>query len=818
MVSDTDRLRIAITLTALKFKKPDQSCHSCVLELRSKFPPSVPHAPTTDGSWRTHALDLENEIKVLKERQEEEQIEYLARVNEATAALAAFQTSSTGIGVQGSPEEPNLVQNSTLLPNAEVSMKTAVPKKKGKQKKSNVLDSNGVNTTKKSSAQAPVPFKSEAQVPRKPLRLDLQAIFKEFQGCDSLEGRTLNSTPIPCTRKIEDSLFSSFSGFDRLVLAFATHPTPLTVSQKTLLLSSTIRTLDAISRVLNSVISLSSSPSGSLSTRKTNSMKTIQTLNILLTHLLSTSFEFLFPRTTSLPEDAVVQQPGEKKRQGKKILKKDKDTSHSRSDPAAGSSNPPLPLVEEFSPEFWTSLERLFGILTTSILEPTLKSFVSLSQHYLSTTFAPESQSIGKAGFSPFCKFSDIRPDLLSLFQSGYNQISQAIVLVDSVDSLLRSRAQGTRDSGYACYASGVREYLSLVAVRELSKLFAVKYSSGFHSIDPTHNIRSINPSLKSFSQDLSDPTISTCMKSRTSGILPLPQSSAQRVSASTTEKPLIPESSSANVQSRKKATAPKPVSQPPRARSREARIRELARKDAVWYLSTVLHVLFEDGCFSDDVNDIGGIDTDEVGATITSVPSFEMNASSTNPGLNPNGDKSPDVSVPSESNSLSTSSGSKELNHGIIPPVSVHLKVDNISQRHSSLNANEAARSSLSLLRTGLLDSFDALLFLVTECRPAASFPVSRGCNGSLAMPDVNVALSNASANNVEDSMPVDTSGQAGGGIVNLHPTVTPSSGSCTRQLAFNLGSGIMDEIEYDMVLGVVERYWECTLGLKGM
>ncbi|GAW09721.1 hypothetical protein LENED_011902 [Lentinula edodes] len=143
MVSDTDRLRIAITLTALKFKKPDQSCHSCVLELRSKFPPSVPHAPTTDGSWRTHALDLENEIKVLKERQEEEQIEYLARVNEATAALAAFQTTSTGIGVQGSPEEPHLVQNSTLLPNAEVSMKTAVPKKKGKQKKSNVLDSNG---------------------------------------------------------------------------------------------------------------------------------------------------------------------------------------------------------------------------------------------------------------------------------------------------------------------------------------------------------------------------------------------------------------------------------------------------------------------------------------------------------------------------------------------------------------------------------------------------------------------------------------------------------------------------------------------------
>ncbi|KAJ3921777.1 hypothetical protein F5877DRAFT_75926 [Lentinula edodes] len=817
MVSDTDRLRIAISLTALKFKKPDQSCHSCVLELRSKFPPSVPHAPTTDGSWRTHALDLENEIKVLKERQEEEQIEYLARVNEATAALAAFQTTSTGIGVQGSPEEPHLVQNSTLLPNAEVSMKTAVPKKKGKQKKSNVLDSNGVNTTKKSSAQAPVPFKSEVQVPKKPLRLDLQAIFKEFQGCDSLEGRTLNSTPIPCTRTIEDSLFSSFSSFDRLVLAFTTHPTPLTVSQKTLLLSSTIRTLHAVSRVLNSVISLSSSPSGSLSTRKTNSMKTIQTLNILLTHLLSTSFKFLFPRTASFSEDAVVQQPGKKKRQGKKMQKKDKDPSDLRSDPTAGSSKPPLSLAEEFSPEFWTSLERLFGILTTSILEPILKSFVSLSQHYLSMTFAPENQGIGKAGSSPFCKFSDIRPDLLSLVQSGCNQIFQAIVLFDSIDSLPRSRAQSTRDSGYACYVSGVREYLSLVAVRELFKSFAVNYSGGLRNVNPTHKARSINAFLKSLPQDLSDPAISTCMKSRTSGVLPLPRSSGE-ISAFTTEQKPVPESSSADTQSKEFAAAPKPVSQHPRARTREARIRDLARKDAVWYLATVLHVLFEDGCFSDDVNDIGGIDTDEVGATITSVPSFEMNASSTNPGLNPNGDKSPDVSVPSESNSLSTSSGSKELNHGIIPPVSVHLKVDNISQRHSSLNPNEAARSSLSLLRTGLLDSFDALLFLVTECRPAASFPVSEGCNGSLAMSDVNVATSNASANNVEDSMPVDTSGQAGGGIVNLHPTVTPSSGSCIRQLAFNLGSGIMDEVEYDIVLGVVERYWECTLGLKGM
>ncbi|KAJ3996185.1 hypothetical protein F5050DRAFT_1761534 [Lentinula boryana] len=44
-----------------------------VLELRSKFPSSSPRAPTSDGSWKTHALNLENELKVLKEKHEEEE-------------------------------------------------------------------------------------------------------------------------------------------------------------------------------------------------------------------------------------------------------------------------------------------------------------------------------------------------------------------------------------------------------------------------------------------------------------------------------------------------------------------------------------------------------------------------------------------------------------------------------------------------------------------------------------------------------------------------------------------------------------------------
>ncbi|KAJ7924384.1 hypothetical protein B0H13DRAFT_2654789 [Mycena leptocephala] len=67
--SDADRLRIAIALTALKFKPTNQSCVSYVLQLRSIFIPSTPAAPTTDGS-----LSLEKELAGLEEKYEAEQI------------------------------------------------------------------------------------------------------------------------------------------------------------------------------------------------------------------------------------------------------------------------------------------------------------------------------------------------------------------------------------------------------------------------------------------------------------------------------------------------------------------------------------------------------------------------------------------------------------------------------------------------------------------------------------------------------------------------------------------------------------------------
>ncbi|KAF7331553.1 hypothetical protein MKEN_00034500 [Mycena kentingensis (nom. inval.)] len=78
MTSDADRLRIAIALTALKFKPSDVSCASYVLQLQAAFPPSKPAAPTADGSWKAHALSLEKELAGLRKKLDAAKIKSIA--------------------------------------------------------------------------------------------------------------------------------------------------------------------------------------------------------------------------------------------------------------------------------------------------------------------------------------------------------------------------------------------------------------------------------------------------------------------------------------------------------------------------------------------------------------------------------------------------------------------------------------------------------------------------------------------------------------------------------------------------------------------
>ncbi|KAH8799507.1 hypothetical protein DL96DRAFT_1637490 [Flagelloscypha sp. PMI_526] len=71
--NDADRLRIAVALVTLKFKPAHQSLASYVLDLRAIFPTSKPCAPTSDGSWRDHALKLEARLEAVNGQWEEEQ-------------------------------------------------------------------------------------------------------------------------------------------------------------------------------------------------------------------------------------------------------------------------------------------------------------------------------------------------------------------------------------------------------------------------------------------------------------------------------------------------------------------------------------------------------------------------------------------------------------------------------------------------------------------------------------------------------------------------------------------------------------------------
>ncbi|KAF8060917.1 hypothetical protein FPV67DRAFT_312854 [Lyophyllum atratum] len=93
MASNSDRIRLAIALSALKFKPKFQSCSAYVLELQSKFPASSPD--TSNNSWRTLALSLEHDFATLKGKYEAEQIRSLALENALSAPSEAMPNSSS---------------------------------------------------------------------------------------------------------------------------------------------------------------------------------------------------------------------------------------------------------------------------------------------------------------------------------------------------------------------------------------------------------------------------------------------------------------------------------------------------------------------------------------------------------------------------------------------------------------------------------------------------------------------------------------------------------------------------------------------------
>ncbi|KAJ7480023.1 hypothetical protein B0H11DRAFT_2193934 [Mycena galericulata] len=216
-----------------------------VFHLRSIFPPSTPAAPTSDGSWKTHALALEKDLATMKEKYQAEQISRLASVDErlvnkgnpeALSAPAAPTSDSTPSGSQPVKRKP---------------------KKKLNDKPSEI-----------------------------PVRTDLATVLEDLGGRSefvSLPG--------------SDSLFATLSAFQQLASAVLSSEAAVTSAQRSLLLSTTTRALTALSNVLNPILR---STEITVASRAT----TLQTLAVLVHHIVSTSLPLLLrkpKRNTNQP-------------------------------------------------------------------------------------------------------------------------------------------------------------------------------------------------------------------------------------------------------------------------------------------------------------------------------------------------------------------------------------------------------------------------------------------------------------------------------------------------------------------------------------
>lgn len=165
---------------------------------------------------------------------------------------------------------------------------------------------------------------------------------------------------------MSDSLFSSFSAFQQLTSTLLSSDAAVTAAQRSLLLSTTTRALNAAASVLHPILTSTETPVSSRAS-------TLQTLAVLVNHLVTSSLPFL--------------------------LRKRK---HGTNQPATVSS----------------LLNKLLDVVLNSILNPLVESISPLSHHYLTLLF-PSTPS--KATLPV-----DLRPAVLQLFQSAFSPLVSA--------------------------------------------------------------------------------------------------------------------------------------------------------------------------------------------------------------------------------------------------------------------------------------------------------------------------------------------------------------------------------------------------------
>ncbi|KAJ6569514.1 hypothetical protein B0H19DRAFT_697176 [Mycena capillaripes] len=175
----------------------------------------------------------------------------------------------------------------------------------------------------------------------------------------------LNGRPEFVSLAASDSLFSSFSAFQRLTSALWSSEVAITAAQRSLLLSITIRALTALASVLHPILR---SPETNVASQASK----LQTLAAFVNILISSSLPFL--------------------------LRKPKRGTNQ---PATVSS----------------LLNQLLDAVITIIFFPVVESFSPLSRWYLTFLFPTTPSTILPV---------DLRPDVLRLFQSAFSPLVSA--------------------------------------------------------------------------------------------------------------------------------------------------------------------------------------------------------------------------------------------------------------------------------------------------------------------------------------------------------------------------------------------------------
>ncbi|KAF5377274.1 hypothetical protein D9615_006441 [Tricholomella constricta] len=337
-----------------------RSLGTYVLELRSKFPPSSPDL-ASKSSWRDFALSLERDLALLKEKYEAERIRSLALENAVPMPAAALNASSE-------------------------QLQPAPAKKRSKKK----------------FVPLPTASSSEKRPDAHP-RINLKAVLEELSPRLGIDVPRM-APP--------DSLFSALDNFLRL--------TSLPAVELDLLLSVSLRTVDAVARELDNILN----PPNAFS-----NPHTLEYLELALYHVLAVVVPLLAPLPSAAQDSA-------------------------------------KPIV--------TLLDRT----TTLVLQPLIHAFSFRSEMYLSSLFLPVPGGIGVATSSstagsvkpPGAPHEilqvDIRTNMLSLFRT----------IFCFLDSQLQSFSSLAKPS---LVSHTLRATLILETVREIDRLLPAAPATG---------------------------------------------------------------------------------------------------------------------------------------------------------------------------------------------------------------------------------------------------------------------------------------------------------------------------------------------------